>query len=127
MLNYFITLLDDANDLSWSAAKASHAVLLCRMEQGKIKYFTQTEAIDRVRRAHARKHVYQNSQNYNKNPSKRDRNAKSMPCQFFNQGTCMDTSTHETKGVLYHHICSACFTKNGKAFSTCRFRLQKQT
>ena len=46
MLTYFISLLDDANDFSWSAAKACHAVLLCRMEQGGIKDFTQTEAIE---------------------------------------------------------------------------------
>ena len=35
MLDYFIALFDDANDFSCDAAKASHAVLLCRMEQGK--------------------------------------------------------------------------------------------
>ena len=34
MLDYVIQLLEDAQDFSWSAAKASHAVLLCRMEQG---------------------------------------------------------------------------------------------
>ena len=28
MLDYLITLLDDSNDFSWSAAKASHAVFL---------------------------------------------------------------------------------------------------
>ena len=32
MLDYLITLLDDSNDFAWSSAKASHAVLLCRME-----------------------------------------------------------------------------------------------
>ena len=31
MLDYLIALFDDANDFSWDAAKASHAVLLCRM------------------------------------------------------------------------------------------------
>ena len=36
MLSYLISLLDNANDFSWSAAKAYHAVLLCRMEQGEI-------------------------------------------------------------------------------------------
>ena len=70
MLSYLISLLDDANDFSWSAAKACHAVHLCCMEQGEIKDFTQTEVIDRVRRAHAQRHVFQNSQNQNKNPSK---------------------------------------------------------
>ena len=36
MLDYIIDLLDDATDFSWASAKASHAVLLCRMEQGEI-------------------------------------------------------------------------------------------
>ena len=39
MLKYLISLLDNANDFSWSAGKANHAVLLCRMEQGEIKKF----------------------------------------------------------------------------------------
>ena len=34
MLDYLISLLDDANDFSWTSAKASHAV---HMEQGEIK------------------------------------------------------------------------------------------
>ena len=100
MLNYLISLLDDANDFSWSAAKACHAVLLCRMEQGEIKNFTQTEAIDRVRRAHAQRHVTQNSQNQNKNSSRRDKNSKSMPCQFFNQGTCTHNSTQKLEAFF---------------------------
>ena len=37
MLDYVIDLLDDATDFSWGSAKASHAVLLCRMEQDEIK------------------------------------------------------------------------------------------
>ena len=36
MLDYVIILLDDANDFSWSSAKASHRVLLCRIEQGEV-------------------------------------------------------------------------------------------
>ena len=36
MLDYLISLLDDSNDFSWQATKASHAVLLCRMEQGEV-------------------------------------------------------------------------------------------
>ena len=37
MLDYLIALFDDANDFNWDVAKASHVVLSCRMEQGKIK------------------------------------------------------------------------------------------
>ena len=44
---------------------------------------------------------------------KKDKNIKSVPCQFYNKGTCTHTATHETKGVLYRHIYSACFSKNG--------------
>ena len=57
MLDYLINLLEDATDFSWASAKATHAVLLCRMEQGEIRSWSETEKIDRVRRAHAQRHV----------------------------------------------------------------------
>ena len=69
MLDYLISLLDDANDFLWTSAKASHAVLLCRMKHGEMKDYTQTELIDRVRRAYAQRHVM-NSQESLKNASK---------------------------------------------------------
>ena len=43
MLDYLISLLDDANNFLWTSTNASHAVLLCHMEQGEIKDYTQTE------------------------------------------------------------------------------------
>ena len=43
MLDYLVSLFDDANDFSWDAAKASHAVLLCRMEQDEIKNYTELD------------------------------------------------------------------------------------
>ena len=115
MLDYLISLWDDSNDFSWSSAKACHAVLLCRMEQGEIKDFTQTDLIDSVRRAHAQRHN-PSIQTFSKNATKRDKNGRTMICQFFNQGLCMHQATHETRGVLYRHVCNHCFTKNGKAF-----------
>ena len=42
MLDYMIALMEDAHDFSWDAARASHAVLLCRMEQGEVKNYTET-------------------------------------------------------------------------------------
>ena len=48
MLNYLIDLMDDATDFSWSAAKASHAVLLCCMEQGEVTGYDQVDRIDRM-------------------------------------------------------------------------------
>ena len=109
MLDYFISLFDDANDFSWDAAKASHAVLLCRMEQGEIKSYTEVEKIDRVRRANAQRHSYPtaNVQNSKKISQK---SGKTMLCIFYNQGTCNQPRTHETKGIMYRHIWAACFT-----------------
>ena len=45
MLDYLIALLDDSNDFSWQAAKASHAVLLCHMEQGEVISWSETEKL----------------------------------------------------------------------------------
>ena len=79
MLDYLVSLFDDANDFSWDAAKASHAVLLCRMEQGEIRNYTEFEKIDRIRRAHAQRHS-QPPQSYQHANKTGQRNNKSMPC-----------------------------------------------
>ena len=96
MLDYLISLLDDSNDFLWSSAKACHAVLLCCMEQGEIKDYTQTDLTDRIQRAHAQRHTPSN-QNFAKNATKREKNARTMICQFFNQGSCMHQATHENQ------------------------------
>ena len=57
MLDYLIALLDDSNGFSCSVAKASHVVLICRMVQDKISDYTETDLVDRVRRAHAQRHI----------------------------------------------------------------------
>ena len=115
MLDYLIALLDDSNDFSWSAAKTSHAVLLCRMEHGEISDYTQTDLVDRVRRAHAQRHITPTASNSTQN-FKKSKITKFMPCNFYNQGSCNYSTTHETRGVLYKHICPFCFSKGGKNF-----------
>ena len=40
--------MEDANDFSWDAARTSHAVLLCRMEQGEVKGSGETDKLDRI-------------------------------------------------------------------------------
>ena len=82
MLYYVIDLLDDATDFPWASPKASHAMLLCRMEQGVIKSWLETDKIDRVRRAHPQRHnSYQSSteRTQDKNTS-----AKTTPCVYYN-------------------------------------------
>ena len=115
MLDYLIQLLEDANDFSWDAAKASHAVLLCRMEQGDVKNYMQVEKIDRIRRANAQKHVVGPSSNQSVRSQVQKPN-KLSPCLYFNKGSCTRTKTHETKGVTYKHVCSACSNASGRTF-----------
>ena len=98
MLDYVIDLLDDATDFSWASAKASHAVLLCRMEQGEIKSWSETEKIDRVRRVHAQRHS--TAQNNAHKGQDKSSSGKVTTCVFYNKGSCAHKQTHETKGVL---------------------------
>ena len=119
MLEYMIALMDDANNFSWTSAKASHAVLLCRMEQGEVKGYDDTMAIERIRRANAQKNFAgnQHSNTANQNFAKKfSKTTRTMPCTNYNQGVCSHTKPHETRGVLYKHICSSCFANNGKTF-----------
>ena len=103
MLDYMIALMDDANNFSWSSAKTSHAVLLCCMEQGEVKNFADTMAIEHIQRANAQKlgpvNQFSNvaNQNFGKQIAKTTR---SMPCNYFNQGICLQGKSHETKGGL---------------------------
>ena len=57
MLDYLVALLDDAQDFSWGVAKASHAVLPCRMEQGEIVDYSCVDQINRIRRTNAQRHT----------------------------------------------------------------------
>ena len=130
MLDYVINVLDDATDFSWASAKACHAVLLCRMEQGEIQSWYQTDKIDRIRRAHAQRHITgQGSRNRSQDKSTYG-TGRVVLCIYFNKGMCMQKQTYETKGVLYKHICSSCWSKEGKSLShsqlECR-KLQTQT
>ena len=118
MLHYLIALLDDSNDFSWQAAKASHAVLLCRMEQGEVISWSETDKIDRIRRANAQRHVVPTqvssaSQKFPKGQTSQ-KSVKSMPCVYYNDNSCNFNKNHEIKGVFYRHICSSCFAQDGK-------------
>ena len=126
MLDYLIALLDEANDFSWQSAKASHAVLLCRIEQGEISNWSETDKIDRVRRANAQRHTngYQSSASYHKSKFQGQTQAqgltqakvtKTMPCVYYNDWFCSHQKHHETRGVYCKHICSTCFAHGGKS------------
>ena len=97
MLDYVIDLLDGATDFSWTSAKVSHAVLLCHMEQGEIKSWSETEKIDRVRRAHAQRPT--TALNNAQKGQDKSSSGKVTTCVFYKKGTCAHKQTHETKGV----------------------------
>ena len=129
ILDYLIALMEDANDFSWDAARASHAVLLCRMEQGEVKNYTETEKLDRIRRANAQRHVANTSEEMSNFPMKTKN--KVLTCSYYNQGTCIHQKSHDTKGVTYRHICAYCFQQFGKTYShseqNCRSKTKKMT
>ena len=47
MLVYLADMIEDARDFSWALAKAAHAVILCRMEDGKLNW-ADTQKLDRL-------------------------------------------------------------------------------
>ena len=130
MIHYLIALFEDVQDFSWDSARASHAVLLCRMEQGDVKNYTETDKIDRIRRANAQRHPAPSAVSSSSKKLSQKTN-RYMPCTFYNQGTCSYSRTHDTKGVTYKHICSACFATGGKVYShpenECRNKIRKKS
>ena len=77
MVAYLSDLMEDATDFSWQGAKAAHAVLLCEMERGSVTWEDQ-DRIDRIRRAHAQKHVSVGKQSWG-----RAENRKPWFCKKF--------------------------------------------
>ena len=101
--------------------------LLCRMEQGEVKNYTETEKLDRIRQANAQRHVSNTSDEVS-NFQKKAKN-KVLICSYYNQGTCMHQKSHDTKGVTYRHICAYSFQQTGKTYphaeQNCRNKTKK--
>ena len=114
MLDFVIDLLDDATDFSWALAKASHAVLLCRMEQGEIASWLETEKNDRVHQAHAQRH--NTGQSSAQRAQDKHSSTKTATCICHNKSVCSQKHSHETKVILYMHVCALCWAKVGKAY-----------
>ena len=108
MLEYLAELMEDSHDFGWNAAKGAHAVLLCKMEEGRVRW-EDTHKIDRIRRAHAHRVQTGNSQ---KRIHPKD---SPTPCKFYQQATCSQKTDHEVNGHTYLHVCSNCFA-NGKKY-----------
>ena len=59
MLDYLGNLKEDASDFSWDSAKAAYAILLTNIEAKSVAW-SETEKIDRLRRAHTQRHISHN-------------------------------------------------------------------
>ena len=91
--------------------KWSKARLLVGLKQKKI---------DQIRRANAQRHVSSSFTNTGgqklkkKQSQTHQKGTKSMSCVYFNNNSYTFNKYHETKGAFYRHICSSCFTQEGK-------------
>ena len=103
--------------------------LLCRMEQGEAKNYTETEKLDRIKRANAQRYVI-TSLDEVPNSQKKAKN-KVLISSYYNQGTCVYQRSHYTKGVTYSHICSYYFKQTDKIYThseqNCRHMSKKAT
>ena len=99
MVAYLGDLMEDATDFTWQGAKAAHAVLLCEMED--------TDRLDRIRRAHAQKHIPANKPNWVRGEK------KPWFCKSYQTNACVYKKDHEVNGHLHRHICAFCLA-NGK-------------
>ena len=124
MLEYLTDLMEDAQDFGWSSAKGAHALILCRMEEGKVNWL-MSDKLDRLRRAHAQKII--NGQ-VSGQQSKAKSDAQGVPCRFFQNAKCAHKTDHTTNGQLYRHICSFCHGQGKKfahALKDCRNKRQE--
>ena len=80
MLEYLSEIMEDSHDFGRGAAKGAHAVLLCKMEEGRLNW-QETTKIDRIRRAHA--HKIQNPATGTHSTKRNSDKGQPTPCKFF--------------------------------------------
>ena len=110
MLDYLTEIMQNSHNFSWNSVKGVHAVLLCQMEEGRVRW-DETKKIDRIRRAHAQK---MNSLQGVKRTHSRE---SATPCCYYQKGTCSQKIDYEVNGHMYLHVCSTCL-QQGKSLIT---------
>ena len=105
IIQYMGKLMEDATYFSWHGAKAAHAVLLCEFETRGINW-EDTARIDRIRRAHAQKHV-----NGGRFWVKTDKLQKPWFCKQFQGGSCSHNKDHKVNGKVHKHLCAFCLSQ----------------
>ena len=85
MLDYLSDLMEDAQNFGWASAKGAHALVLCRMEEGKVDWLS-SDKLDRLRRAHAQKVITNNTSIGQTSKNKSE--APGVMCKYFYTGKC---------------------------------------
>ena len=106
-------------NFSWSSAKASHAGL-CLIEQGDIGGWQDVEEIELGVLVHT-----SNQSNCSISREKVMVLLTSPVCILIK--TCVQRNTYETNGVLYNHICSDFWSREGKVYPRPQLDCRKKT
>ena len=107
MLEYLGDMMEDAQDFSWASVKAAHAVILCRMEEGKLTW-SDTQGLDRSKRAHAQKILTPSSYGNRSGKKFEKSKDKGLICKLFQIGSCNHSRDHISGGGKYRHVCIHC-------------------
>ena len=89
-------------DFSWQGVNAAHAILSCEMERGSLQW-EDTDRLDRIRRAHAQKHIPSSKSTWGRSDK------KPWFCKSFQTNLCVHKD-YEVNGRLNRHICAFCLT-----------------
>ena len=103
MLRYLGEIMEDTSDFSLVSAKASHAVLLCKMERGQVT--SDTSRIDRIRRAHVQQHQSKLNWGY------RQQEKRPWFCKNYQTGSYTFNKDHQVGGQLNKHIYAYCLSQ----------------
>ena len=106
MLDSVIHLVEYAQNLSLSAARPSHALLLYHMEQGAITGWLHSRP-HRLDPLCSYRHGTINSSEGPKGHNKIQRLGIVLPCIYSRKIHAFRKNSNETTDILYMHICSA--------------------
>ena len=112
MLKYFISIAQDAIEVSFPTARRAHGILLQEIEKG-VCTWKDFDLVEKIRSRNTQRFASPVG-NVKQNPEVVDKN---FICKLYNKGTCRSEKTeHTEKGINYQHFCSHCFSACGKKF-----------
>ena len=113
MMKYFVSIMQDAIELSFATAKRAHGIVLQEMEKGSVDW-QKLGKIELIRSIKTQRLV---PSTVNGRASA-DSSEKVVPGKLYNKGTCRyeKQTEHTDKGTTYGHYCSHCIVVTGKKY-----------